>query len=215
MKTEQLITMLQLQDRINTLVDPRWREAGNDWSLAIMIECGELIDHIGWKWWKKQEMNLPQAQVELVDIWHFFLSRALEASELDVDELAARLSDEIYQCNRYGPAPSTVIITNARCVVEYAAKSEVYLCMLVRLWQQLSMTNDDLFRMYVGKAALNLFRQQHGYKEGTYIKTWLGREDNVWLEEILASGVTDLDTILGRLDERYEDVMKITTRGYV
>jgi hypothetical protein len=36
---------------------------------------------------------------------------------------------------------------------------------------------------------LNFFRQDHGYKEGTYIKIWHGEEDN----EVLAILVNRLD----------------------
>ncbi|MFA6630524.1 MAG: dUTPase, partial [Sulfuricurvum sp.] len=35
-----------------------------------------------------------------------------------------------------------------------------------------------LYRLYVGKNILNQFRQDHGYKEGHYIKIWNGLEDN-------------------------------------
>jgi dimeric dUTPase (all-alpha-NTP-PPase superfamily) len=207
MKTEQLITMLQLQDRINSAVNPNWRGAGNEWSLAIMVECAELIDHIGWKWWKKQDMNLPQARIELVDIWHFFLSRELEKHDgLAIEVIAAGLKAELDTCNHYEPAPSTVIITSARRVAEYAAKCEVHLFTLVRLWKQLGMTDDDLFYMYVGKAALNLFRQEHGYKDGTYIKNWYGHEDNVYLEGLLARGMVDLDEILVAMEHQYANV---------
>jgi hypothetical protein len=31
----------------------------------------------------------------------------------------------------------------------------------------------------MGKNILNQFRQDHGYKEGIYIKVWNGEEDNV------------------------------------
>lgn len=31
----------------------------------------------------------------------------------------------------------------------------------------------------------SFFRQDNGYKEGTYIKTWSGREDNEHLVEIM------------------------------
>ena len=41
--------------------------------------------------------------------------------------------------------------------------------------------------MYVGKNVLNFFRQDHGYKEGSYIKVWNDREDNEHLAEIMSS----------------------------
>jgi len=34
---------------------------------------------------------------------------------------------------------------------------------------------------------LNFFRQDHGYKDGSYIKIWDSREDNEHLVEVLAS----------------------------
>ena len=49
--------MLELQDSINSLINKEWRQAHNPWYRAIWTECAELMDHIGWKWWKKQEMN--------------------------------------------------------------------------------------------------------------------------------------------------------------
>ena len=54
----------------------------------------------------------------------------------------------------------------------------------------MAMDLDELFRQYVGKNTLNFFRQDHGYKEGSYIKIWHGEEDN----EVLANLVTTLDT---------------------
>ena len=33
---------------------------------------------------------------------------------------------------------------------------------------------------------LNKFRQEHGYKDGTYVKIWNGKEDNVYMQRALA-----------------------------
>jgi hypothetical protein len=42
-----------------------------------------------------------------------------------------------------------------------------------------------LFRQYVGKNVLNFFRQDHGYKDGYYIKEWHGKEDNEHLVDVM------------------------------
>jgi len=44
---------------------------------------------------------------------------------------------------------------------------------------------EELYRLYIGKNALNQFRQEHGYKEGSYRKIWNGKEDNEVMQEIL------------------------------
>ena len=57
---------------------------------------------------------------------------------------------------------------------------------------------------------LNFFRQDHGYKEGTYIKDWDGAEDNVRLASIVSTlDVTDPqfgDVLYDKLRLRYEAI---------
>ena len=71
---QQIIAMLELQDGMNTKVHPDWRNQGYAWHRAIWVECAELMEHHGWKWWKKQSPDRDQVILELVDIWHFGLS---------------------------------------------------------------------------------------------------------------------------------------------
>ena len=70
-------TMLDLQDKMNTKVHPKWREQGYEWYRAAWIECAELMDHAGYKWWKHAEPDIEQIQLEVVDIWHFGMSALL------------------------------------------------------------------------------------------------------------------------------------------
>ena len=50
---------------------------------------------------------------------------------------------------------------------------------------QCEMDSNELYRQYVGKNVLNFFRQDNGYKDGSYIKVWGGQEDNEHLVEVL------------------------------
>ena len=83
-------TMLSLQDQMNTKVHPQWRSQGFEWYRAAWIECGELMDHAGYKWWKHAEPELEQIQLEVVDIWHFGMS-ALIVSEEDLTRWPSKL----------------------------------------------------------------------------------------------------------------------------
>ncbi len=66
---------------------------------------------------------------------------------------------------------------------------------------------DALYRRYVGKNVLNFFRQDHGYKDGSYIKIWDGEEDNVHLMAVLkeldASAGDFADQVYQALQQRY------------
>jgi hypothetical protein len=61
------------------------------------------------------------------------------------------------------------------------------------MMQAAELSFDELYKTYIGKNVLNFFRQDHGYKEGSYIKIWNGKEDNEYLSEILAK--LDADSV--------------------
>lgn len=211
----RLESMLELQDGINSKIRADWRDANNAWFRAIWTECAELVDHIGWKWWKHQSPDIPQVHLELVDIFHFGLSELLQQhgtadaaatqvlgayagygkrSGAGVDESAVRIA--------LVEAFATSVLTTKRFnLAEFCEVASA-----VGLEEQM------LYEMYVGKNVLNGFRQDHGYKAGTYIKTWDGREDNVWLVEFAASLDKDPGTfaseLYGKLSKKYEEVLR-------
>ena len=73
----QIESMLALQAGMNHKVDENWLEARHPYLRAVVIEGSEAIEHHGWKWWKRQDKDLSQLQMELIDIWHFLLSELL------------------------------------------------------------------------------------------------------------------------------------------
>ena len=83
---QALVNMLAMQDRMNTRVHEQWVEQSFEWYRAIWIECGELVEHYGYKWWKKQEPDMEQVRLEVIDIWHFGLS-ALFRKGVNIDAL--------------------------------------------------------------------------------------------------------------------------------
>jgi dimeric dUTPase (all-alpha-NTP-PPase superfamily) len=185
----RLQSMLELQDGINSKIRPDWRAANNAWFRAIWTECAELVDHIGWKWWKHQAPDLPQVHLELVDIFHFGLSELLQqhgSAQSAVNKLL-----ETYLA--YGRHVAFGVKNSEDCIalVETFATSvlttrQFDLAAFCELANAVHLEEETLYEMYVGKNVLNGFRQDHGYKSGTYIKTWDGREDNVWLVEFAA-----------------------------
>ncbi len=86
---QQILTMLELQDAMNSKVNQNWVDQGFAWYRAIWVECAELLDHYGWKWWKKQTPDADQVKLELVDIWHFGLSILLLESSNEAEIAAA------------------------------------------------------------------------------------------------------------------------------
>lgn len=176
----QLMVMLEMQDAMNARVNPEWRRAGNAWYRAIWTECAEMLDHYGWKWWKRQQPDLEQVRLELVDILHFAMSDYL-LQDQDNEAAAARILAEMSD-----PRPGDDI----RAAIENMAQSTIanksmHFSDFANVMQLIDLEFDQLYRTYVGKNVLNFFRQDHGYKDGSYAKIWDGREDNEHLVEVL------------------------------
>ena len=211
--------MLRLQDEINSKINSDWRLARNLWYRAIWIECAELLEHVGWKWWKAQVSDFDQIHLEIVDIWHFGLSDILvacpnhsQAVQQIVPVLAPLLS------------PGAVKSFDAQyflCAVERFAgltlsKRAFDVALFADLVNAAGLSFESLFQQYVGKNVLNRFRQDHGYKLGTYVKTWQGMEDNVWLSDIIVNLDSSLpeyaNTLYLKLSEHYQQYALSTER---
>ncbi len=200
---DMLRTMARMQEAHNEQVHPDWRTQGYEYYRAIWVECAELLDHFGWKWWKRQHPDIDQVKLEIVDIWHFALSDLLRADALS-DEVAAPLVFE--------PATGAGDPLAFRNAVEKLAQTTLVarafrMEPFVEVMRSLPMGYQELFSLYVGKNVLNNFRQDHGYKSGEYQKLWAGREDNEHLVEALEGLSCDPDdvpdTLYAELKARY------------
>ncbi|MGB1144592.1 MAG: dUTP diphosphatase [Glaciecola sp.] len=197
---QQLATMLDLQQKMNAKVNPEWINAGYGFMRAAMVESVEAIEHHGWKWWKAQEKDLPQLQMECVDIWHFALSHILIEYQGDVKAsakvIAQQLSESVTSLSFDGHTYEFAqqdLLTNLELMTGLAAAKRFNVSLFMTIIAQCDMSTDTLFEQYVGKNILNFFRQDHGYKEGTYIKEWAGREDNEHLVDVLTALDSTLD----------------------
>ncbi len=193
MSTSALLTMLEMQDQMNSRVHPDWRNQGYEWYRAIWIECAEMLDHYGWKWWKHQQPDLPQVQMELVDIWHFGMSLMMQEGESQ-ESIAERLSP-VLTSGEKGDFKELLETFTATALADRGFDALTFADLLVSC----EMNFDDLVRNYIGKNVLNFFRQDHGYKEGTYIKIWDGKEDNEHLVEVLQSVDISSDDVRGQV----------------
>ncbi|ATC96256.1 dUTP diphosphatase [Pseudoalteromonas tunicata] len=195
----KLATMLEMQNAMNQKIHPQWFEQGFEWYRAIWVECAEMLDHYGWKWWKKQTPDTDQVILELVDIFHFGIAMRIDG-KTSYQQLAEQLFTELNNVKTAGDFKQTLELLAGTAVVEKRFDAAAFAgCM-----QQIDMSLDDLYRGYVGKNTLNFFRQDHGYKEGTYIKVWNGKEDNEHLVEVVKS-----------LDTEHPDFAKLVYQGLV
>jgi dimeric dUTPase (all-alpha-NTP-PPase superfamily) len=183
MNPQQINIMLDLQDSMNTKVNANWQTQGYEWYRAIWVECAELLDHYGWKWWKKQSPDTEQVALELIDIWHFGLSILLQSGSTR-EAIVAQIQNQLV----IATDEQDFRLDLEKFVAATLADHQFHVELFGRLMAGIDMSFEQLYRGYVGKNVLNFFRQDHGYKDGSYRKHWHdGREDNEHLVEVVLS----------------------------
>jgi dimeric dUTPase (all-alpha-NTP-PPase superfamily) len=199
---DKLVSMLNLQQTLNDSTSGQGWENGVtnkgkkiNWQRCITMESAEMIDSFGWKHWKSidQQTDYANLQIEIVDVWHFVMSLVLmfnaRSGAESAEELAQRIA-QIPECQRlnveetlsFGSDEALLMrIENVMRLSLIPLSAEMVGAMIEEFFELayvggLNLTT--LYRLYVGKNILNQFRQDHGYKEGTYHKIWEGMEDN-------------------------------------
>jgi len=202
----KILQMLKLQQQLNDATNGEGWEKGVtkngkliDWKRCTYLECAELIESYPWKHWKNidAEPDYENIKIEAVDIWHFIMSQGLEDYKIQSMGSIEDLADSICALKNYPSflekiTPTTKNYYEQIEVVEKLMR--VLFCnegttklmeAFIDVAIQSGLNLDSLYKLYVGKNILNQFRQDHGYKEGTYIKIWNGKEDNVTMQNIL------------------------------
>jgi dimeric dUTPase (all-alpha-NTP-PPase superfamily) len=205
---EKIKAMLTLQQQLNDATNGQGWEKGHtqhgksiDWRRCIYLEAAELIESYPWKHWKNNDAkpDYENIKIEAVDIWHFVMSEALRLYKVEekgsIEDLAMAISQEEGYRGFVDNASVTYQDHYAEiAIVEDFVKSlfcnepiEVLVSKFFGVAQLSGLDLEKLYLLYIGKNILNTFRQDHGYKEGSYLKLWGGREDNVLMQEILES----------------------------
>lgn len=190
-----------------------------NWRRCIYMECAELIDSFPWKHWKdlKKDIDIKNIQIEIVDIWHFLMSLILEDSykKFSLDEIVENVCSTknfkefcFYKGTKLSSNDTYEVVNDIEVLVHkcsgYNFSIHSILSDYFRICMKCGLNLDILFKIYVAKNVLNKFRQDNGYKDGTYKKIWNNLEDNEVLNNILEEGVINLDEIYARLEKEYK-----------
>jgi len=203
---DKILLMLQLQNQLNNATNgEEWTKGITkngktiNWKRCIYMECAEMVDSFSWKHWKAidKEPDWANHQIEVVDVWHFIMSLAIEnyAQMLKggIEDIAINISElesfskldvkqEKYESQERVIAKVESLIRVA--ISEEELDLDAMICDFFDLVLMSGLDLETLYRLYVGKNILNQFRQDNGYKDGSYIKVWNGEEDNVVMKRI-------------------------------
>ncbi len=204
----RILQMLELQQELNDATNGLNWEAGFtknnkkiDWRRCIYLEAAELIESYPWKHWKNIDANpdYENIKIEIVDIWHFVMSEALRLYKVEnrgnITDIANAITT-MESFNEFLKAETSEQLNTYEEIELVEEMIKVLFCnkdinrlvsSFLTMSSKLNLKLPELYELYIGKNILNKFRQDHGYKNGSYIKIWNNKEDNVVMQEILAS----------------------------
>jgi dimeric dUTPase (all-alpha-NTP-PPase superfamily) len=217
--------MLVLQQQLNDATGGKGWEQGYtdkgkpiDWKRCIYLEAAELVDSYPWKHWKNisAEPDYDNIKIEIVDIWHFVMSEALRDYKInqnrDLDQLANDMTS-LPDFKKFTTASQEIsldvfeqiaVVENLLKTLFTGADVLTLVNAFYKMSADLGVNLDELYKLYIGKNILNQFRQDHGYKEGHYIKNWHGVEDNVVMQNLLTQyPVISPDKLYQLLESEY------------
>ena len=209
--------MFQLQKDINAKVDPDWLTKQYDWKTAILVELAEGIDSTPWKWWKKGKIDWINFEIEMIDKL-FFLNAKMIELKLEENVKVLFMNQMIHEKNNPIKVERTLDVAIAaknlmRDDFLRALALDFFVVMVptwFKIWNTIGNDTTRLFKLYKLKFALNQFRQDHGYQDGTYIKMWKGVEDNkaaIALSETIAYDENYVANLTAALEEEYISVI--------
>lgn len=182
---EQIKNIVTEQDALNELVTKNWTDVRKEieFRRACYVELAEAYDHLSFKWWKSGKVNLKEAQMELIDVLFFAMSKSILRSGVDgTIEILNTLNEAGNQPQNPNWFSELEVIDS---LFNASIKKVTWFSELFSAMYRLEMTDEMIYNMYMGKLILNIFRQRNGYNKGTYKKIWDGVEDNVILSEIM------------------------------
>jgi len=224
----RILQMLELQQELNDATNGLNWENGItkngkkiNWKRCIYLESAELIDSYPWKHWKNIDASpdYENIKIEIVDIWHFVMSETLRIYKVeklgtiqDIAKMVTQMKDfEVFRNenikSQLDSYEEIELVEEMMKVLLCNPNINALILSFLTMSSQLNLKLPELYKLYIGKNILNKFRQNNGYKDGSYIKIWNGKEDNMIMQNILNSqnSITP-DELYQELDKAYPKV---------
>lgn len=206
--------IVQLQSNANDKAKPDWLTNPPPYLRAAAVESFEALEHINlWKWWKAGNPDFEQASMEMVDILHFVVSQEIINFKGDLAQTTDFLVEQFNVGLQDAIEHDDVDFETLNDAIEKMAgqfiNREIHYATFILVTRMCGLSLTDLFTWYVGKNALNNARQALGYKAGTYQKIWDGKEDNVYLVEIINSADNNKPSDVSLYDHVYSELLRL------
>lgn len=206
--------IVQLQSNANDKAKPDWLSNPPPYLRAAAVESFETLEHISsWKWWKAAKPDFKQASMEMVDILHFIVSQEIINFNGDLEATSNFITEQFNVSDTDAIPQTDIDFDFLNDAIESMSGKfiarEIDYPLFILVTRMCGLSLEGLFTWYIGKNALNNARQALGYKDGTYQKIWDGKEDNVYLVEIIEAADESKASKTSLYDHVYSELLRL------
>ena len=187
---DMILATINLQCKVNDMLDPKWITAGHPHQLGAVIEIGALARSAGYMGWVNDKPDKNNMLLACADILTFVLSHEIRTvynndcvAEVMVDSI---LDDDMLE--RECVAPMWALILD---LVEDLNDFDIVIPKLQYILYVVGYSMADLLLAHRHKSMLNIHRAKYGYGVGIYTKVIDGVEDNEALRLIIENAPKD------------------------
>lgn len=203
---QYLISILNIQDCLNKLIDREWILNDYGWSRTLLIGAARFYNDIGYKWWENQPTNIDAAKDSLVDMLSSLLS--VITYEHGWENTITIINEAELENVEPFVLPEILIDD---CIEKYFAKDyKESLMYLYLAMKKLEMTDEDMLFAYIHKNVLKIFVQNNGIDQ-------LDCYDDIVVDiAALLDRITliNRENLLNNLGSIFDDVYNLLSREY-
>ncbi|WP_338853867.1 dUTP diphosphatase (plasmid) [Alteromonas macleodii] len=206
--------IVQLQSNANDKAKPDWLANPPPYLCAAGVKSFDTLEHISsWKWLKAAKPDFKQASMEMVDILHFIVSQEIINFNGDLEATSNFITEQFNVSDTDAIPQTDIDFDFLNDAIESMSGKfiarEIDYPLFILVTRMCGLSLKGLFTWYIGKNALNNARQALGYKDGTYQKIWDGKEDNVYLVEIIEAADESKASETSLYDHVYSELLRL------
>lgn len=213
----QIKQMIAVELRLQENVQRRLGQCDIDCHHSAIFACCSVLEKM-----ELFEPSVKFTQKEFVlskfgDLWHFYMFRFMDVADNKISTATAALNAALLRVA--SPRPQVRfdgclydldqlnLCEKIKLLVGLTSSNRISIELFSSILKEVGIDWLVLYKTFVGKNVLELFRRDHGYRTGNYVKVWNTLRDEGHLEELLTVIDCDsekyLDDLYGGLERRY------------
>jgi hypothetical protein len=187
----QIALLFTVERRLDPEAQPGWVSAEWNNHRAAILACSVMMEQNDWLVLPLSGAHKESLLLKLADVWHFYVLQFLEDAGGDVE--AAQFALAAAFARPYEPVQFDFreydvekmdLLGKIKLMIGLAASNRVSVPLFSCVLADAQIEWVALYKAFVGRSVLDVFRRDHGYRKGRYVKVWNAQSDEVHLSAL-------------------------------